>query len=623
MGSSSAGPAKRSVRQAAHDLGQMVRYCWRAAPVATAAAITLPLMGATLPIIQTIFNGVLVGSVPPAIAGGPGSSAVERTYGLLLIVVVLLVGSILLGYASNLVYSYLGDRYALEGRRAVTDALNAPVGISHLEDSAVSDEVSFVLGGDQSWTWSSGPAMGYQVFNAWVQQAGAVVILASFRWWLPLCAAPAWVADWRHGAGFSAGRMFGNWEASAGLRRARYMKALATGPTVAKELRTFGLGGWAVARFRDQWTEAMESIWSVNRKGLASMGLAALAKLVAGFVLYGLLAGAALDGTISLTALAIFAPAALEVLGIGYMGDANRIVSQAAQLAGRARRLELDMADRAQSPDASLPVPPGSPSREIRFEAVSFGYPGSSDLVVDGLDLGIPAGHSLAIVGDNGAGKTTLIKMLCRLYEPSSGRITVDGQALDSLDVEEWRRRIAVIFQDFVRWPLSLGENVRFGADLRVDAHALDFALGQAGAAELLNDRSDRLSVPLSRAYADGTDLSGGQWQKVALARALAAVQAGAGVLVLDEPTASLDVRSEAEVFDRLLAATRGVTTVLVSHRFNTVRRADRIAVIDSGRVVEQGTHAELMERRGRYAAMYRLQADRFSEGEPTEPIDA
>jgi len=224
--------------------------------------------------------------------------------------------------------------------------------------------------------------------------------------------------------------------------------------------------------------------------------------------------------------------------------------------------------------------------------------------VLDGFDLTIPAGTSLAIVGQNGAGKTTLAKLLCRLYDPQNGAIEIDGTDVRDLDLTEWRTRLAAVFQDFTRFELSLRDNVApSGAPDDVVLSALD----AAGASKLA-----RLDTVLARGYDDGIELSGGQWQRVALARALCAVKEGAGVVLLDEPTAQLDVRGEAEIFERILAATRHCTTILISHRFSTVRHVDRICVLERGKVVEFGTHAELMALNGRYRTMFDLQAQRF-----------
>jgi ABC-type multidrug transport system fused ATPase/permease subunit len=265
----------------------------------------------------------------------------------------------------------------------------------------------------------------------------------------------------------------------------------------------------------------------------------------------------------------------------------------------------------------ALPVSPtpksaaGMPLREIRFRDVTFAYRPDLPNVLEGFDLTIPAGSSLAIVGVNGAGKTTLAKLLCRLYDPQQGSIEIDGTDLRDLDPDEWRTRVTAVFQDFVRFERSLRINV---APRGAREESITGALDDAGARDLAD-----LDTILAKGYAGGIDISGGQWQRVALARALCEVREGAGVVLLDEPTAQLDVRGEAEIFRRVLAATRHTTTILVSHRFSTVRQADRICVVDKGRVVELGTHEELLEHGGRYRTMFDLQASRFAEVELDE----
>jgi ATP-binding cassette subfamily B protein len=265
----------------------------------------------------------------------------------------------------------------------------------------------------------------------------------------------------------------------------------------------------------------------------------------------------------------------------------------------------------------------GLPVSEVRFSQVRFRYPGSSCDVFAGLDLVLRAGRSTALVGINGAGKTTLVKLLARLHDPDSGRILVDGVDLSRLRPAEWQRQVAVVFQDFAHYPLSFAENIGFGAPSQLsDASGIADAARRAGALSLLSSLSGPLAgwdTVLSRSYDQGVELSGGQWQRVALARALFAVRHGARILVLDEPTAWLDARGEADFFDRFLEITEGTTTLIISHRFSTVRRADQICVLDEGRVLEQGDHASLIAAGGRYAELFGLQAARFGSlgGEP------
>jgi ATP-binding cassette subfamily B protein len=253
------------------------------------------------------------------------------------------------------------------------------------------------------------------------------------------------------------------------------------------------------------------------------------------------------------------------------------------------------------------------PRDSITFRDVSFRYPAGNAAVLAGLNLRIQAGTSLAIVGLSGAGKTTLVKLLTGLCAPATGSITVDDMPLDDLDLVSWHRQLAVVFQDFVRYELSLRDNIGFGCVERTwDDTAITEVAGLAGAASLIAALPAGSATTLSPRYEDGVDLSGGQWQRVAFARALLAVRGGARMLVMDEPTAHLDVRAEAEMYDRFLDLTRGLTTIVISHRFSTVRLADRIVVLEHGRIAEDGSHDELVAGGGQYARLFRLQASSY-----------
>jgi ATP-binding cassette subfamily B protein len=262
------------------------------------------------------------------------------------------------------------------------------------------------------------------------------------------------------------------------------------------------------------------------------------------------------------------------------------------------------------------------PAREIRFENVSFRYPGSEVDVLRGLDLTLHAHEALALVGINGAGKSTLVKLLGGAYKPTSGRILVDGVDLAELELAVWQRRVAAIVQDFLRFPLSVTDNVVFGAVERAgDELTLAKVARESGIDAVVRGLPKGWDTVLDKTFDGGVDLSGGEWQRVALARALFAVHAGAGVLVLDEPAAALDVRAEAELVERYLELTSGVASLIISHRFSVVRNANRICVLSDGRIVEDGTHEELLAKDGEYAGMFRLQAERYVTG--PEAVDA
>jgi ABC-type multidrug transport system fused ATPase/permease subunit len=394
-------------------------------------------------------------------------------------------------------------------------------------------------------------------------------------------------------------------------RHADYAYRLAVDPPAAKELRLFGLAGWTIERFRTRRRQLFELRWHATRLRERPLRWSLLLVLAANLAVFATLwvggaGGVPLDRLVVIAGLAI----GTSMIAFGGLGWA---LDGAAAPAAAVLRLQAAM-EPAGALARGTGDAAGMPAHEIRFRSVRFAYPSADEPVLDGFDLAIPAGTSLAIVGQNGAGKTTLAKLLCRLYDPQAGAIEIDGVDLRSLDALRWRARVTAVFQDFVRFELPLRDNV---APAGAPDDAIRAALADAGA-----DALAPLDTVLARGYPGGTDLSGGQWQRVALARALCAVRQGAGLVLLDEPTAQLDVRGEAEIFDRILAATRGVTTILISHRFSTVRHADRICVLEHGRVVELGTHDELIARGGRYRTMFELQASRFTDHEEGVALD-
>ena len=365
----------------------------------------------------------------------------------------------------------------------------------------------------------------------------------------------------------------------------------------------------------------MAAPWAVLRRLDRKVLVLAVPVLVAFGVASGYLGLAAYRREISLGTLAVMLPMLAATTPLGDISWDDVALSWMIQGLPRARELEAELLS-AAGPDLRGGLPAaGLPAREVRFEQVRFRYPGADRDVFDGLDLVLRAGQSTALVGINGAGKTTLVKLLARLHDPVAGRILVDGVDLTRLRPAEWQRQVAVVFQDFAHYPLSFAENVGFGAPEHVsDVAGLEAAAGRAGALDVLaglaaSDGPGRgWDTVLSRAYDGGVDLSGGQWQRIALARALFAVRHGAAILVLDEPTAWLDARGEADFFDRFLEITQGTTTLIISHRFSTVRRADHICVLDGGQVLEQGDHESLIAAGNRYAQLFSLQAARFED---------
>jgi ATP-binding cassette, subfamily B, bacterial len=508
----------------------------------------------------------------------------------------------------------LGSRTSAWLYDQLTIACVSPPGMGHLEDSRLTTDLAMARDFDLG---ISGPPMSIAmdfIASGLVEMVGGLIsalVLAGYRWWAPLLLAGAWLSThWLL-------RESGVWrdrntdEVREAQRHADYAYRLAVDPPAAKELRLFGLAGWTIERFTSRRRRLFDLRWEATRLRERPVLWSLLIVLSANLLLFWAMAADAAAGNLSVGQVVTFASAAISTSMIAF-GGLSWALDGAAAPAGAVLRLQS-----AMGPTGALVRgrrdAEGMPAREIRFRNVRFAYPSTTDPVLDGFDLIIPAGSSLAIVGQNGAGKTTLAKLLCRLYDPTDGAIEIDGVDLRELDVDAWRARVTAVFQDFTRFELPLRDNVSpAGAP---DA-AIKQALGNAGAANLAS-----LDTVLSRSYDGGTDLSGGQWQRIALARALCAVQLGAGVVLLDEPTAQLDVRGEGEIFDRVLKATRHATTILISHRFSTVRHADRICVLEHGRVVELGTHDELIAAGGRYHTMFELQASRFGDAAQEEGV--
>ena len=507
--------------------------------------------------------------------------------------------------------SNLGDRTAAWLYDRLTEACVRPQGMGHLEDPALASDLTVARDFDLGMT---GPPLSISmdfIAAGMVDMIGglaAAAVLFAYAWWAPLVLGGAWLAThwWLRESAVWFDRNTDT--VRRAQRDAEYTYRLAVDPAPAKELRLFGLVGWTIDRFIERRTRLHALQYEATRLREKPVLWSLLVVLGANILVFWWLAADAAAGRISIGALVVFAQAAVGTSLIAFGGLSWALDGSAAPVAA-VLRLEASMQQAGGLPTGRR-VASDLPARDIRFRDVSFAYPGGAP-VLEHFDLTIPAGSSLAIVGQNGAGKTTLAKLLCRLYDPQEGRIEADGIDLRDLDLASWRKRVTAVFQDFIRFEWPLRDNVAPSGAPDEEVRA---ALASAGAATLAG-----LDTVLARGYEGGTDLSGGQWQRVALARALSAVRLGAGLVLLDEPTAQLDVRGEAEIFERILAATRHCTTILISHRFSTVRQADRICVLEQGRVIELGTHDELMARAGRYQTMFELQAQRFNAAEDEE----
>jgi len=567
---------------------------------------TVLVLRGLLPAFFALAMGALVG----AVQSGAGLAAPLTLVG------VVFVSLQVLAPIHQMLGANLGSRTAAWLYDELTEACVRPPGMGHLESPALTTDLAMARNFDLG---ISGPPLSISmdfIAGGLVEFLGGVAsaaLLAGYAWWAPLLLAGAWLAtQWLL-------RESGVWKdrntepVRAAQRHAEYAYRLAVDPPAAKELRLFGLAGWTVDRFRARRRLLYDLQWQATRMRERPVLWSLLLVLGANVVVFWCMGSDAANGSLPLARLVTFASAAVSTSMIAF-GGLSWALDGASAPAAAVLRLRGAMASAGALASGDRDAA-GMPAREIRFRNVTFAYPATVSVtrepVLAGLDLTIPAGSSLAIVGVNGAGKTTLAKLLCRLYDPQEGAIEVDGVDLRALDLDAWRTRVTAVFQDFIRFELLLRDNV---APAGAPDEVIRAALADAGATSLAT-----LDTILARGYPGGTDLSGGQWQRIALARALCAVRLGAGLVLLDEPTAQLDVRGEAEIFDRVLTATRHTTTILISHRFSTVRHADRICVLEHGRVVELGSHDELMVLGGRYRTMFELQASRFGAADEAE----
>jgi len=582
-------------------------------PVAT-AVVTIHLVQSAVPALTA---WTLAGVVARA-AGVPGGGGVVRAVlpPLAGYAAVLMVGHALEAATAPLDYVV---KVRIDGaRRAALSQLVAhhPT-IERIEDPEVRNLIRVARANPQNWTERTPGDGALAVLGMCASVFGlatACAILIRYRWWLiPVVVVPAlatralnsrrhveYMRQWRRGIG-------------EGMRSGTWSEMLA-GAAEGKEVRIFGFADLAVERMRHHLLKMFEPAWALGRRHLREQWW----RLV--FVGGGLgvtFAAVAQSAAQGHTPIAVETAIFVAAWG-AYQSIAGYDVGSVLGAIPGEQAYEMLASLLVTEPTADKPEAAAGPPRppSVQFDDVTFSYPGAERPVLDKLSIQIRPGELLAIVGMNGAGKSTLIKLLSGLYKPTGGAITADGRDIWELGITRWRRQISVVFQEFARYHLSLADNVVLGQShpLRDDDN-LRTALEQSGLGDVVARLPNGVETLLGRDRGTGVELSGGQWQQVVLARALYAVAAGARVLVLDEPTAHLDVRSEFELFSRVARRRGEASIVLISHRLSTVRQADRIVLIESGRIVEEGSHDELMAIGGRYAAMFTIQAERFVAG--------
>ncbi|WP_410643345.1 ABC transporter ATP-binding protein [Amycolatopsis sp. lyj-346] len=600
----------------------------RGVPVRSTAMLTVLNVGVgLLPVGFVVATSAVIGRAPGAVAGGLGSTAWRE----LVIAFVVAGAAFLLQQLLTPLSVSLGQRlkHRVDGRfhdRLMAASLRT-ASITPLEDQASLSQLEQAAEGLEKGNRTPGDAAvgTLALVLRYSRLLGFLgVIGVTYAWW---AAASTGLVTMAFRFGQRGGvRIYTRlWPHRTRYRReAEYFRVLGIGAESAKELRVFGLADWVKERYRSAAVEALRPVWRERRRvSVGNFVWFTVAGLVIGFAVLAAVLRTAAAGELSLFALALTLQAMVSAVLLGEFYHEADTATQFGMLAARAMDVferqvrDLEAAESPAHGDASAALPDirGLPARDISFAGVSFAYPGGTSPVFEGLDLTLRAGECTAIVGLNGAGKTTLVKLLARLYDPAGGAVLVDGGDIRDLPIDQWRRQLAVIFQDFNRYELTAGDNIAFGAvEEPPTSDALRQAAMAAGVLDVLQRLPNGLDTRLSRRHTDGGQLSGGQWQRLAIARALYAVAAGARVLVLDEPTAALDVRTEAAFFDEFAGLTRGVTTLLISHRFATVRRADRIIVLSGGQIIEDGSHAALMAAGGTYAHLFDLQARRFTD---------
>lgn len=426
-------------------------------------------------------------------------------------------------------------------------------------------------------------------FSGW-----AVVILV-------VAGLPAFFAEARFSG--EAFRLF-SWRAPE-TRQQSYLEVVLAREDFAKEVKLYGLGPLFLGRYQEIFDKLYGEDRALTlRRGLWGFGLGLLST-AAFYGAYGWIVAAAVGGAITLGAMTMY----LLVFKQGQAGFASALQAISGMYEDNLYLSNLyEYLSQPAAPRLGEATQGPLPGDGVRFEDVWFSYPGAAEPALKGINLHLRPGSKLALVGENGSGKTTLIKLLTRLYTPTRGRILLDGLPLEGWDLDALRGRVGVIFQDFVRFQLTVGENIGVGDVAHLEDETRQAEAASRGLAAPFVEAMPRgLRTQLGRWFKEGRELSGGQWQKIALSRAF--MRQGADILVLDEPTAAMDAEAEAQIFAHFQEVTGGQMAILISHRFSTVRMADTIAVLDQGQVIEEGDHEALMARGGRYARLFSLQA--------------
>lgn len=591
---------------------QAWRLLWTSSRSLSVLVIGWVVLQSVMPALVVGALGAIVGQLPGAIRDGMGSAAGNRLILALVIAAVVYGCSLILDPIGNALGTAANARITGDLQSRLLAAVSEPVGVAHLEDSGVLDRLARAEGSLTGFFPGDAPVTWVGILASRIAGIIGCVVVAFYSWWLGLMLLVMWLAVRRtvlKSVVRQATELRGQ---TTVMRRSWYFIGVGSKARDAKEVRVFGLADFVASRFRGEYREAMRAA-SAGLRDLHRRALLCFLVVVAGYtVALVVLANDARTHVIGIGALAIFLPMLSVTMTTGSVNYDD--ITLAWTLAGLpdVDTLESDLG-RSRTELAGATDVDGRPRESVRLENVLFRYPTGKKDVLAGVDLELRAGTSTAIVGVNGAGKSTLVSLLSRLRDPTGGRITVDGIDVRDFDPAQWQRVVAIMPQEPARYPVSAYDNVAFGAlEHRDDRAGVEESARLAGFLEVVDTLPAGWDTVLARELPGGVDLSGGQWQRLALARALFATRHDARLLVLDEPTAALDVRGEARFYNQFLDITAGLTTVIISHRFASVRQADTICVLDGGHITERGSHDELVALGGTYASMYETQAARF-----------
>ena len=596
-----------------------MRLVWKSSPQGTTGLAVLTVISAALgPGIAYV--GKLIVDAVVAARGTADEQALHRALWYVLLELGLIATAALMERSLGLTRQLVGARLGIDVNVMILQKA-LTLKLTHFEDSEFYDKLTRARREASSRPLSL-VQENFQVLRNGLTLAGYIALLVGFSPWLVLLLLAASIPAFTAEASFSIkGYRLRNKRAPE-VRRLNYLEYVMANDEHVKEVKLYGLGELLLGRYRTL-AESMyrEDRSLAVRRTAWSFGLSLLSTL-SFYGCYALIVASTVRGRLSLGDMTLYLVAFRQgqqafqsILGaIGGMYEHTLYMTNLFDFLG----IPVDGPARPLLPASSSNgngsarlLPTVAPEQGIRFDGVGFRYPGSDRWALRGVSIFVPRGQSLALVGQNGAGKTTFIKLLTRLYDPTEGRVLLDGRDLADWDERELRRRMGIIFQDFNQYYFALRENIGVGSIEHLeDQPRIDTAVERGGARELVTTLAQGLDTQLGRWFQGGVDLSGGQWQKVALARAF--MRQEADILVLDEPTAALDAEAEHAIFQRFRELAEGRTTILISHRFPTVRMADRIVVLEKGAIIESGSHQELVAAGGRYAHLFTLQAQGY-----------